>query len=80
MTDDATIWRALQEFLPKRTWIPLPDILAIVQSRVFLDHEDLERRSPSSGVLRWETNVRRLLRVKTRIGSIRARKRASGGS
>jgi hypothetical protein len=78
MTDDATIWRTLQEFLPKRTWISLSDIYGIVQSRVLLDKEDLEHQTPSSGFPQWKANVRRLLRAKARIGRIRARRRAAG--
>jgi hypothetical protein len=79
MTDDATIWRALQESLPKKIWVSLSDIYAIVQSRVYLDREDLERRHPSSGSPQWKTNVRRLLRAQARVGRIRTRRRTDAG-
>ena len=79
MTDNATLWRALQKYVPKKTWMPLADILTTVRSRVLLDKEDLERRRSPSSAPRWEFNVRRLLRAKTRAGSIRARKRTAGG-
>ena len=78
MTDNAIIWDALQKFLPKRIWIPLPDILATVQARIRLDQEDLDRSGSRSGKPRWETNVRRLLRTKARAGSLRARKGVPG--
>ncbi len=75
MTDNTTIWNALQKHLPKRTWIPLAEIFATVHTQVLLDDEDLESGSTHSGSPRWESNVRRLLRVKTQTGSVRARKR-----
>jgi len=74
MTDNATIWKAMDLYLPKRTWIPLSDILATVQARVPLDQEDLERRSSRSGSPRWESNVRQVLRTKARTGGLRTRK------
>ncbi len=78
MTDDLTIWHALQAYLPKRTWIPLAEILNIMRTRVSLDMEDLEHRGSLSGPLQWESNLRRLLRAKARAGTIRARKRSTG--
>jgi hypothetical protein len=75
MTDNATIWKALQKYLPKKTWIPLSDILVTVRTRLILDQQDLERRGSRTGAPRWESNVRRLLRTKARTGSLRARKR-----
>ncbi len=75
MTDDATIWSVLRRFVPKRKWIPLQEIVSTVRARMLLDQEDLQRRGSTSGLPRWERNVRRLLRAKARIGSIRSRKR-----
>ncbi len=75
MTDDAAIWNVLKKFVPKRKWIPLQEIVSMVRTRMLLDHEDLQRRGSASGLPRWESNVRRLLRAKARIGSIRSRKR-----
>ncbi len=75
MTDDATIWNVLKKFVPKRKWIPLQEIVSMVRTRMLLDREDLQRRGSTSGLPRWEHNVRRLLRAKARIGSIRSRKR-----
>jgi hypothetical protein len=73
MTDHSTIWIALQKHLPKNTWIPFAEILETVRARVFLDAEDLERTGNSTGAPRWEANVRSLLRIKSRAGSVRAR-------
>ena len=75
MTDNTTIWDALQRHLPKRKWIPLAEIFATVRTRVLLDDEDLERASSPPGTPRWESNVRRLLRLKTHTGSVRAREK-----
>jgi hypothetical protein len=75
VTDNTTIWRALQKYLPKKTWISLEEILTTVHTRIFLDEEDLDRASSHSGTPRWEANVRRLLRVKTRMGSVRSRRK-----
>jgi hypothetical protein len=77
MTDDATIWNVLRRCVPKKKWIPLQEIVATVRIRLLLDREDLERRGSSSGLPRWESNVRRLLRAKAQVGSIRSRKRAA---
>ncbi len=79
MTDSATLWRALQVHVPKRTWIPVSDILATVRTRIVLDEEDLERKDSMSGHPQWESNLRRLLRAKARAGTIRSRKRVAGG-
>jgi hypothetical protein len=75
MTDNATIWNTLQRNLPKRKWIPLAEILTVVQARIFLDEEDLGPASSRSGTLRWEANVRRLLRLKVHAGIVRSRKK-----
>ena len=75
MTDNSTIWTALQKHLPKKTWIPLAQILETVRARVLLDAEDLERTGSRTGAARWEANVRRLLRAKLRAGGVRARDR-----
>ncbi len=74
MTDNATIWKTLQKYVPKKRWIPLQEVVATVRSRLVLDREDLERRGSTSGLARWESNLRQLLRSKARIGSIRSRK------
>ncbi|MGA9115707.1 MAG: hypothetical protein WB626_02920 [Bacteroidota bacterium] len=73
MTDNTTIWRALQQHCPKRTWIPLIDILATVRARVPLDDEDRTHSGSSRSAPLWERNVRRLLRMKAQSGSIRSR-------
>jgi hypothetical protein len=75
VTDNTTIWKALQKHLPKKRWISLEDILTTVHTRIFLDEEDLDRARSHSGTPRWETNVRRLLRMKTLMGSVRSRRR-----
>lgn len=75
MTDDATIWKALQRFIPKKKWIPLQEVVSTVRPRLILDREDIERRGSPSGLPRWESNVRRVLRAKARMGSIQSRKR-----
>jgi hypothetical protein len=79
MTDNSTLWEALQTYLPKKTWIPMEDILATLRSRVILDEEDLERKDPPLGSPQWESNLRSLLRAKTRAGNIRARRRQNLG-
>lgn len=80
MTDNSTIWTALQRHLPKKTWIPLAEILETVRARVLLDAEDLERTGSTAGAARWEANVRRLLRAKSRTGGVRARDRQVPGT
>jgi hypothetical protein len=49
MTDNSILWQALQAYIPKKTWIPLSDVLATVRSRVTLDKEDLERKDLPAG-------------------------------
>ena len=75
MTNDTVLWGALQRNLPRKTWIPIAEILATVQSRIYLDEEDLERAGAASGTLRWESNVRRLLRLMVHAGRVRAREK-----
>jgi len=74
MTDSVTLWMAFKEYLPKRTWIPIADVFAVVQDHVHLDAEDLEPTNVLSDTPRWKSNVRRLLRKKKHSGSLRARK------
>lgn len=78
MTSNSTLWLTLQAYLPRKTWIPMSEIVATVQSRVTLDEEDLERKGSSPGTPLWESNLRSLLRTKTRAGHIRARRRTPG--
>lgn len=75
MTDSVTLWTAFKEHLPKRTWIPLAEVFAVVQDHVDLDAEDLEPTRVLSDTPRWKSNVRRLLRTKKQSGSLRARRR-----
>lgn len=75
MTDNTKIWNTLQKHVPKRKWIPLSEIFSLVQARILLDAEDLGRASSRSVTPRWETNVRRLLRLKVHTGIVRCRKR-----
>jgi hypothetical protein len=77
MTDDKTIWKALQEYLPKGRWIPLGEIFTTIRTRLLLDREDLVRSSSHSRRLHWEVNVRRLLRLKTRTGGVHVRRNPS---
>ncbi len=74
MTDNKTIWNTLQEHVPKRKWISLSEIFAIIQARILLDADDLGPASSHSETPRWEANVRRLLRVKVQTGIVRTRK------
>lgn len=71
MTDNTTIWKSLQEHLPRRTWIPIAKVFATVEKFVPLDGEDLRATHPERP--RWKSNVRRLLRLKVRAGSVRSR-------
>ncbi|MGA9118265.1 MAG: hypothetical protein WB699_02765 [Bacteroidota bacterium] len=74
MTDNLTIWKAMQDNLPKRTWIPLADIFAMVRTSIVLDAEDLARLSVSARTPCWKSNVRILLHTKQETGSVMARK------
>ncbi len=76
MTDNTTIWNALQSHLPKRRWISLADILTVLKTRILLDAEDLGHASSRSQTLCWEANVRRLLRLKVHNGIVRSRKKS----
>jgi hypothetical protein len=74
MTDDTTIWKALQESLPKGRWIPLGEIFTTIRTRLLLDAEDLVCPSSRSRRLHWQVNVRRLLRLKMRTGGVHVRR------
>jgi hypothetical protein len=73
-TDDKTLWKTLQKYTPRKRWVALADIFAIVQRRTDLDTGDLERTNSRSGTPRWKSNIRRILHSKQRDGSIRGRK------
>jgi hypothetical protein len=73
MTDDRTLWKTLQKYIPRKQWVALTEILLIVQRRTMLDTDDLER-AKRSGTPRWKSNVRRILHSKLREGCVRARK------
>ncbi len=75
MTDNTTIWNTLQKHVPKREWISLSEIFTVVQARILLDAEDLDRASSRSKTPRWEANVRRLLQLKVHTGFVRSRKK-----
>jgi len=74
MTDDRTLWTTLHKYLPRRAWIPIADIFLIVQRRVVLDAEDMERVNSRSLTPRWKSNVRRVLRFKQKEGTLTGRK------
>ena len=74
MTDGTLLWDTLREYLPRRRWTSLSEVLAIVEGHVRLDAEDLARTSGRSEKPMWKTNVRRLLRAKVRAGVVRSRK------
>lgn len=73
MTDNVALWETLQKHLPRKRWIPLSEILATVRFQIRLDDEDLDYAGSGTGTPRWESNVYRLLRTKTRGGGVRAR-------
>jgi hypothetical protein len=74
MTNDSILWGTLHRHLPRKRWIPIADIFRIVQHRIPLDTEDLEHVNSHSKIIRWESNVRRILHSKRRDGTISARK------
>jgi hypothetical protein len=73
MTDDNTLWKTLQKYIPRKQWLALTEILVIVQRRTKLDTDDLEL-AKRSGTPHWKSNVRRVLHSKLRQGWVRARK------
>ena len=77
MTNNEILWKAMQENLPKRTWIPVGDIFAMVKQQLVLDDEDLASISRPSSSPRWKVNVRVLLRQKQESGTVRTRRRAA---
>jgi hypothetical protein len=80
MTNDAALWTALHAHLPRKTWVPIAEIYGIVQQRISLDEEDLERTGSRSASPRWQTNVRRMLHSKQREGALLRRRRPSPSS
>ena len=73
MTGRAAIWNIMREHLPRRQWISISEIFAIVESRSDLDKEDLALNC--FRVPKWRLTVRRALMEKKRAGSIQGRKR-----
>jgi hypothetical protein len=75
MTDDGAIWSILRYHAPKKRWISMDEIFAIIESHVVFDFEDMEIVNPSLGNPRWKHNVRHLLKLKKERGIIRTRKK-----
>jgi len=73
MTGQAAIWNTMIEYVPRKQWISIGDLFAIVEHGSDLDSEDLEL--DSSHVPRWKLNVRRALMDKKRAGSVQGRRK-----
>ena len=74
MTDNEKFWEAIQENLPKKTWIPIKDIFDMVKHKVKLDDEDLALFPSPGKIPRWKSNVKILLRSKREAGSVHSRR------
>ena len=73
MTERSAMWNTMVEHIPKRRWISIREIFAIVESRSTLDKEDLELNS--FRIPRWRLTVRRALMDQKRLGSIQGRRK-----
>ncbi len=70
MTQLPDIWDCIRQHLPRKRWVSIGDIYALVQTRLRLDREDHEPQSPSSDIPKWKRNVRNVLQYRKRTGEI----------
>lgn len=70
MTHLPEIWDCIRAHLPRRRWVPLEDIYALVQARLHLDREDQEPQAPTSPIPKWKRNVRNVLQYRKGTGDI----------
>ena len=70
MTHLPEIWDCIRAHLPRRRWVPLEDIYALVQARLRLDREDQEPQAPTSPIPKWKRNVRNVLQYRKGTGDI----------
>jgi hypothetical protein len=76
MTHLPEIWDCIREHLPRRTWVPLDDIYALVERRLSLDREDHKPQAPGSLIPKWKRNVRNVLQYRKRKGEVEWNKHA----
>jgi hypothetical protein len=72
MTDNGTMWRTLQEHMPKRTWIHVGEVYETIEAEIRLDADDLAAHP--IGMPHWKSNLRTLLRQKQASGGVLSRK------
>lgn len=65
-----SIWKVIQEELPRDEWIPIQDIYALVEKSVVLQADDFLPAAPGSGDLKWRRNVRNVLQRHKAQGQI----------
>jgi hypothetical protein len=70
MTHLPEIWDCIVSKLPKRRWVALDDIYALIERNLNLDTEDHEWQSPNSEIPKWKRNVRNVLQYRKRTGKI----------
>jgi len=73
MTGQVAIWNIMRKHIPRKQWISIGEIFAIVESRSDLDNEDLEINSMH--IPRWKFTVRRALMDKKRAGFVQGRRK-----
>lgn len=73
MTQDSRLWDTIHRNLPRRQWVPIAEIYAIVEQRVLLDDEDRVCSGIRAPVPHWHRNVRRILYQKQREGTLMSR-------
>jgi len=75
MTDRTTMWQILKTAVPRKEWMSIADIFAIVESKAPFDDEDLWLNSMK--IPAWKLTICRILREKKQLKGIRTRKRVS---
>ena len=75
MLQTSTIWNVMQDHVPKKQWVPIDRIFAIIESHCVLDKEDLKIHVRAPKNPHWRTSVRRVLDVKKKSGEILGRRR-----
>ena len=70
-TGQPVMWEAILENMPKGKWIPIGEILGIIEKNVDLQEDDFGSAiQGKQDTIRWESNARCMLQYRNMTGEI----------
>lgn len=73
MTDIGVIWQTIRKHAPRKIWLSIAEVCAIVEDHAKLDSDDLVPGRYPARLPKWKANVRRILKTKKKEGEVRGR-------